>query len=302
MSLPVHTPAVARGTGSDPLPPRAASRRSWSTRAPPGLIGCLLLLLSPSAAPQAQEGIGRLFSSPAERIELDRLRDDFDSAKGPKPADATTGPVPDPVSGHGTPARAVRLDGIVLRGGVPRVSWVNGEMAGVENAPAEGVRIDADDVSGGQVRIRLPDGRSAVRLKPGQEIAAARGRVLEAYERRPSKSVAPVSGNRAAHTGAGGLPAGGEAREDATRLTLSVPARPGTSGAPPSALVRSDAADGVSSMPVSERFVAADAVPRALLSPLALPASLVRDLLRKAQDGSALRAAASSGKPAADGG
>lgn len=297
-------PAAASGTGSDPLPPRAASRRSWSTRAPLGPIGCLLLLLSPSAAPHAQERIGRLFSSPAERIELDRLRDDFDFAKGSKPAGATTGPAPDPVSGHGTPgtpARAVRLDGIVLRGGVHRVSWVNGEMAGVENAPAGGVRIDADDVSGGQVRIRLPDGRSAVHLKPGQEIAA-RGRVLEAYERRPSKSVAPISGERGAHPGAGGLPAGGEAREGAARLALPVPARPGTSGASPSTPARSGAADDVSSPPVSERIVAADAVPRELLSPPALPASLVRELLRKAQADSAPRAAASSGKPAADGG
>lgn len=157
-----------------------------SVRSPAGALGCALLILSPAPGLHAQERLGRLFSTPEQRIELDRLRDDPDFGRMPEPAAASAEPLPapEPEAGLGVPALAVRVDGVMLRGGVHRVSWINGAMTGAGTAAPGGVRID-DAVSDGRVRLRLPDGRSTVALKPGQTIDGARSRVLEAYETKP---------------------------------------------------------------------------------------------------------------------
>ena len=157
-----------------------------SALSPAGVIGCALLILSPAPGLHAQERLGRLFSSPEQRIELDRLRDDPDFGRTPEPAAASAAPLPvsGSESGQGTPALAVRFDGVILRGGVRRVSWINGVMTGAGAAAPGGVRID-DAASGGRIRLRLPGGRSTVALKPGQTIDGARNRVLEAYETEP---------------------------------------------------------------------------------------------------------------------
>ena len=181
-------------------------------RAPAGAIGCALLILSPAPGLHAQERLGRLFSSPEQRLELDRLRDDPDFGRTPEPAAASAAslPVSGPGSGQGAPAFAVRVDGVMLRGGVHRVSWINGVMTGAGTAAPGGVRID-DAASGGRIRLRLPGGGSTVALKPGQTIDGARSRVLEAYETKPpARSLqAVVSGPETAP----GLPPG--ARPDA---------------------------------------------------------------------------------------
>ena len=186
-----------------------------SARSPAGAIGCALLILSPVPGLHAQERLGRLFSSPEQRLELDRLRDDPDFGRTPEPAAASAAPLPvsgtepgpesRPESRQGTPALAVRVDGVILRGGVRRASWINGVMTGAGTAAPGGVRID-DAASGGRIRLRLPGGRSTVALKPGQTIDGARSRVLEAYETKP-----PARSLQAAVSGpdtAPGLPPG----------------------------------------------------------------------------------------------
>lgn len=172
------------------------SRPAFFRRAPAGAIGCALLILPPLAGLHAQERLGRLFSSPEQRLELDRLRDDPDFGKAPEPVAAAIDPLPGSRFGQDTPAPATRIDGVVFRGGAHRVLWINGVMAGAGTAAPEGIRIDADGASDGRIRLTLPDGRSTVALKPGQAIDGARRRVLEAYERRPASDTAPASGER----------------------------------------------------------------------------------------------------------
>ena len=169
-----------------------------SARSPAGAIGCALLILSPAPGLHAQERLGRLFSSPEQRLELDRLRDAPGFGRTPEPAAVSAAPLPvsgpesgpesrpesRPGSRQGTPTLAVRFDGVILRGGVRRVSWINGVMTGAGTAAPGGIRID-DAASGGRIRLRLPGGRSTVALKPGQTIDGARSRVLEAYETKP---------------------------------------------------------------------------------------------------------------------
>ena len=167
------------GLGVAPFP-WAACRR-WRERALAGVVASALLALLPATDPYAQSRIGRLFSSPEQRIDLDRLRSDPGSGEVAEPDVAEPGSESVPEPEGGLPASAVTLNGVVLRGDGHRVAWVNGvEIVAGTTTPA-GIRIDADRTPGGRVRIRLPQGRMSAVLKPGQTIDV-QGGVRDVYE------------------------------------------------------------------------------------------------------------------------
>ena len=167
---------------SRPLPKRA------------GAAGCLLLALAPAPAPHAQP-VGRLFSTPEQRAALDAMRDDPGFGREPAPAAAGLEPVadsgPQPMPEPAAPA--VTINGIVLRGGVQRTSWINGVAVDAGAAAPGGIRIDAGRAPGGRFRVRLPDGRSTIDLKPGQKAGVVKGRVLEGYEHAPARDAADAA-------------------------------------------------------------------------------------------------------------
>ena len=154
------------------------------------LVGALPLP-APATDAHAQSRIGRLFSSPEQRVELDRLRDDTGSGEAREPV-----PVPDPVGRvsrpepeHGSPAFAVTLDGVVMRSDGHRVTWVNGvEIAAGGSTPA-GVRVETEAVPGGGLRIRVLRGGTGAILAPGQSVDQS-GRVRDGYERQSTAVVA----------------------------------------------------------------------------------------------------------------
>lgn len=163
----------------------------------------LLMLLATQAGAQTFASMGRLFTTPAERAQLDAQRSQapniaLSARSGPGEA-AVAGSLPGSsaaapcaaVSAPGCPplaapavegaagapeapdqsvqeAPGVRLDGVIRRSNGPAVLIVNGE---VQPAPAGGVMR-------GAVTIRA-DGRSIV-LKPGQRYDSATGEVHEA--------------------------------------------------------------------------------------------------------------------------
>ena len=134
---------------------------------------------------QAQSRIGRLFSSPEQRIELDRLRNESDDGKDAQPRVERTEGEFRPESEPGPSVLAVTFNGIVIRSDGHRVAWIDGvETAERETTPA-GVRIDADHTPGGRLRIRLSHGRASAILEPGQFVDDS-GRTHKAYDRRPS--------------------------------------------------------------------------------------------------------------------
>lgn len=285
-----------------------------------GAAGCLLLALSPAPDLHAQP-IGRLFSTPEQRAALDAMRDDPGFGRKPAPPAAATGT--EPAAGSGPepapePALpAVTLNGVVLRGGVRRVSWINGVAVDTGAVAPGGIRIDAGRVPGGRFRIRLPDVRSTIDLKPGQKAGVVKGRVLEGYEHTPAPDVATAPGGlRAIGSGAALSSSDGGATGDPGAATASSPAVARRSGggpigghagpfgaadaSSPSAVPRvegraagevaaASAASADASLPIGPISPdAATAGPAAASGgapgparPPALPASLVRALLRQ---------------------
>jgi len=146
------------------------------------LAACLMLLLAQRAGAQSFITMGRLFTTPSERLQLDQQR----NAAPRTPAPATAGTIlppagqepgetaPPPAPGSAPlaagPAEApgVRLDGLIRRSGGSAVVIVNGE---VQPAPA---RASAR----GGVAVQAV-GRTVV-LKPGQLYDPATGEIHDA--------------------------------------------------------------------------------------------------------------------------
>ena len=153
------------------------------------VLGSALLDFAVAADSHVQSRIGRLFSSPEQRVELDRLRNESGDGKDAETVvERTAGEIRSEPE-LGPSAFPVTFDGIVIRSDGHRVAWIDGMEAVVGETTPTGVRIDADHTPGGRVRIRLSHGRTSTVLEPGQFVNDG-GRAREAYERRSN----PVAG------------------------------------------------------------------------------------------------------------
>lgn len=107
------------------------------------LLATLVLCLLPTCAQAADERLGRLFHSPAQRIEIEAQKN----------------------RAHHTPSQTdqeeLSLQGIVRRSGGHSTVWLNGK-AYQDQAPVSGIENNA-------VRISTRDGRSRT-LKVGQKL------------------------------------------------------------------------------------------------------------------------------------
>ncbi|MBB3121224.1 hypothetical protein [Pseudoduganella violacea] len=139
-----------------------------------GLIPCCGPLLAQATTPN----IGRLFTSPEERVQLDAQRSStpLGAAAGmPGISSGLVAPAPAPAPMAASeapplpPAEPVQLNGVIRRSGGKSVVWVN-------NVPLES---PAARVKGGALSVPLPTGGS-VKLKPGQSFNPADGSVHEA--------------------------------------------------------------------------------------------------------------------------
>lgn len=129
---------------------RAALAPAFSPALIPSLITVMvlaLLLRAPGARAETDaSGLGQLFTSPAQRAQIDARR----AGKGARPAAA---------------ARVVRVDGFMRRSDGRSVVWVNGQST-LEDKRVQGVSVGGVNERDNQVRLRVK-GRS-LRLKPGQ--------------------------------------------------------------------------------------------------------------------------------------
>ena len=126
---------------------------------------------------QAQS-LGRLFSSPEERFQLDEIRPGVRVRQSVGRGDDG--------SGRGF-RRSIELqltiNGLVVRSSGTNSTWVNGSRVSRGESTREGIKVR--DEAGGEVRITLPSGIDTVNLKPGQKIDVASGVILDAYESGP---------------------------------------------------------------------------------------------------------------------
>ena len=226
--VPSGPPAAARSTrrdarrrrrgvscpGSGGAADPAATRERAGALVVAGLVAGAVALLAPADDSQAQSRIGRLFSTPEQRAELDRLRE---SAGAEEAAAPTSEPAPResrPGTEREAPPLAATFNGIVVRGGSHRVAWIDGIETPAGGSTPAGVRFESGPAPDGRLRVRLSLGRTTAVLSPGQSVDA-HGAVRDGYERHPGTPAARTNGE-----GASDAPApGGEG------ATLEVEAR-----------------------------------------------------------------------------
>lgn len=131
-----------------------------------------LLLLSVATLAQAQNPtpLGRLFSTPAQRAELDARRN---AANQPPALAAPPAPAPAPAA----PLPPVELNGLVQRSSGRSTVWLN------QQAQQEPYNRLAPE-QGGTLTLQLSNGQSVL-LRPGQRYDPLRRQVVEAAGARP---------------------------------------------------------------------------------------------------------------------
>jgi hypothetical protein len=139
--------------------------------------------LASGSAP-AQD-MGRLFTTPAQRANLDELRDMARLQRAePEPEPLQT-PSTQPAVADVPAIERLTIDGLVRPSRGPGAVWINGNLVPRGGVSREGLRVEMEDDRPG-IRVRLPSGAGSVALKPGQQIEVRSGTVLEPWERGPS--------------------------------------------------------------------------------------------------------------------
>ena len=213
--IPVGGPAAVRSTWPDAPrtrrsmshPGSGASGAPATTRNRPKhlAVTCLaagaLALLPPAGDSRAQSRIGHLFSSPEQRAELDRLREEAGAGEVAAPAPAPDPPARKSRSGteRESPALAATFNGIVVRGDTHRVAWIDGIETPAGSSTPAGAHVAAERAPDGRLRIRLSLGRTTAVLAPGQFVDES-GRVHDGYARPSTAVAAGTSGEGAANS------------------------------------------------------------------------------------------------------
>lgn len=151
------------------------------------------------AQPVVQEGdrpanaVGRLFFTPAQRLQLDIARRQRARATlATERTEEVAQPIP----------QTITYDGVVRRSDGKTTVWVNGRPIN-DQQPVGGTAIVGRIGADGSVRLQVPQSGRSVDLKPGQRVELLSGTVEEGYQRKPpepkpeAKPPAKPTANRA---------------------------------------------------------------------------------------------------------
>lgn len=153
------------------------------------IITVLLSVLSGNIA--AADGLGYLFTTPAQRAALDRLSlKPGATVTAGEPA-ATTTEEEKPV-----PRKKVKIGGMIVNSHGKNTTWLN------EDGDK---KVKATGVSSGQVEVMLGVDGKHISLKPGQEFDPNTGKISETYQGATNTTAQSSSACRSTKTPEGDL-------------------------------------------------------------------------------------------------
>jgi hypothetical protein len=143
-------------------------------------LSLLAILLLPGVGSAAgAEPIGRLFSTPAERAAIDKMRQLGQKADAPiEPKPEVAPPEPE----H----EQITLDGFVRRSGGKSTMWVNGKPQ-QSGEISQGITVMQRPAKAPRISLLLRSGKR-LDLKAGQTFDIGTDKLIEVYEEVPAAS------------------------------------------------------------------------------------------------------------------
>ncbi len=135
--------------------------------------GAAFAQAKPPAKPRADEPVGRLFFTPAQRASLDVARSRRARATLSTEQSEEAVPV----------AQTLTYGGMVRRSDGKSTMWVNNRA--ISDNEAAGGPIIGQVRPDGSITLSLPQSGRSVDLKPGQSVELLSGTVEESYSRQP---------------------------------------------------------------------------------------------------------------------
>lgn len=145
-------------------------------------------LLAMPGSTSAADGLGRLFTTAAERARLDEARR---GAPVPTPSVPVARPQDDADEATQGPA-GLTVRGVVARSGGRSTAWVNDTNTYQGDLGAASQRVERTGIAGDQVTVRLSDGKSSVRVKVGQTLDPASAQVSDLATEPETGAVPPA--------------------------------------------------------------------------------------------------------------
>ena len=124
------------------------------------------------------EALGRLFTTPQQRAELERLRHAPPPAPKPEPKVVEQPKVEAPPP----EVPPITVNGVVVRSDGDSTAWVNGQSTEEGRNEIDNVQVNPRRIRGLAVPITTPSNLPDVRLKPGQSYDPATGTVVDIYQ------------------------------------------------------------------------------------------------------------------------
>ena len=141
------------------------------------LIALTLSIAMGAVSPATAESLGRLFTTPAERAQLQRLRTAPPVVVKPAPPPASAAELPSPPP----EVPPVTVNGVVIRSRGEGAAWVNGKNTYDGDLSADHVTVNTQGLHSTRVTIETPSHLPDVALKPGQTYHPETGRITELY-------------------------------------------------------------------------------------------------------------------------
>ena len=145
----------------------------------------LLTLAGMSGAAPAADDLGRLFTTPAERAQLDEARRAAPLEPLPVVIPNTQGVKPVAIQG------GLTLRGLVKRDAGRSTAWVNNSNSYEGDLDTPYRAVEKSGFATNQVTLKLPDGQASVKIKVAQTYEPASTRIRE-LGAAPDAAAAPV--------------------------------------------------------------------------------------------------------------
>ncbi len=143
-------------------------------------LAAAILLAAASIAPFncAGDELGRLFTTPQQRRELDELR----NAEAEQQKQQAAGGI---VSVKAAPKKkllqavtSIKVRGVVTRSDGENTAWINDGNTYQGSLESGAIDVTPHDVTAGEVKIVMPDGHTSVKLRVGETYEPEARRVI----------------------------------------------------------------------------------------------------------------------------